>query len=98
MRYPWPMSDTVRHLRIRGTVQGVSYRWNMVQQAQRLGVSGWVRNRSDGSVEALAAGPAQAVEALLAWARQGPPGARVTEVDVQPAEGAFDGFAQHPTL
>jgi acylphosphatase len=92
------MDTVVFHLSIRGTVQSVGYRWNMVQQARRLGVSGWVRNRADGSVEALVAGQAQAVDALVAWARQGPPGGRVGSVDVAPASGHFDGFEQHPTL
>lgn len=62
-----------RHLLVRGRVQGVYYRASTVEAATRLGVLGWVRNRRDGSVEALLHGPADAVEALTAWARQGRP-------------------------
>ncbi|MHA7602412.1 acylphosphatase [Alicycliphilus sp. T452] len=77
-----------RHLRIHGRVQGVYYRQSMSEAAHRLGVRGWVRNRRDGSVEALAAGPAPAVQALIDWARAGPPAARVERVDVQEADAA----------
>lgn len=77
-----------RHLAITGLVQGVWYRESMRQTATGLGVTGWVRNRQDGSVEALVQGSPEQVEALIAWARQGPPLARVAEVAV--AEGAPD--------
>jgi len=91
------MTMSTIHLAIRGVVQGVSYRANMVRAATRLGVTGWVRNRRDGSVEAVAAGPQAALDELVAWARRGPAGARVDAVDVSPADGAFDGFEQRPT-
>ena len=82
------MSDetVTRQLRIHGRVQGVYYRASMVAEATRLGLHGWVRNRADGSVEALAQGGAPAVQALVDWARRGPPQARVGRVDVADAE------------
>lgn len=70
---------------VRGTVQGVGYRYSLRRVADREGVSGWVRNRADGSVEAELEGETAAVEAVLAWAAAGPPGARVTETQVADA-------------
>ncbi|RIX84218.1 acylphosphatase [Acidovorax cavernicola] len=89
-----------RHLTVSGLVQGVGYRWSMVQAAQRLGVRGWVRNRRAGHVEALVAGEAAAVEALVHWARQGPAGARVDAVDVADAgaDNLPEGFEQRATV
>jgi acylphosphatase len=86
-----------RHLRIYGRVQGVGFRVYMQREAQRLGVSGWVRNRHDGTVEATAHGAPDAVEALIAWARHGPPSARVTHLDDTEDEGSYDGFEQLAT-
>ena len=82
------MSDetVTRQLRIHGRVQGVYYRASMVAEATRLGLHGWVRNRADGSVEALVHGGAPAVQALVDWARRGPPQALVERVDVADAE------------
>lgn len=67
-------------LRIRGRVQGVWFRESTRREAARLAVAGWVRNCADGSVEAVLEGPAAAVRELEAWCREGPTGARVTDV------------------
>ncbi len=89
-----------RHLRITGRVQGVYYRASMTEEATRLGLQGWVRNRKDGSVEALAQGPASAVQALIDWAHQGPRMARVDEVLVTVVEDGerYSGFVQRETV
>ena len=90
-----------KRLEITGRVQGVGFRYSMHSEAARRGVRGWVRNRRDGSVEALLQGEDAAVDALTAWARQGPAGARVTEVRVLPAEDAESvhaGFELRATL
>lgn len=89
-----------RRLQISGRVQGVGFRYAMQQEAARRGVRGWVRNRRDGSVEALLVGDDGAVEALSAWARQGPPGAKVSQVHVHPASEDLlpEGFELRPTL
>lgn len=93
------MSKIARRLRITGRVQGVGYRAALCAAAERLGLDGWVRNRSDGSVEAEVAGPKEAVEALIAWAQRGPPAARVTQVNIEiVATIPPGGFAQRPTL
>jgi acylphosphatase len=86
-------------LTIRGRVQGVGYRYAMVDAARALGVSGWVRNRRDGSVEALVQGEAAAVEKLTSWCRRGPPASRVTAVATADAvlDPALVGFDQRPT-
>jgi acylphosphatase len=91
------MADSVRRLQVHGRVQGVGYRWAMVEQATQLGLSGWVRNRRDGSVEAMVAGAPEAVQRLIDWAQRGPPAARVTRVDVSAGAGCYTGFEQRPT-
>jgi acylphosphatase len=86
-------------LRITGRVQGVWFRGWTIDQARELGLDGWVRNRRDGSVEAVASGPAERVDELIARCRKGPPSAVVDRVDVAPdtAEVA-PGFHQKPTV
>lgn len=78
-----------KHLKISGRVQGVGYRYNFHAQARRLQVSGWVRNRADGSVEAIVAGSAEALEQIAAWAWRGPAGASVTQVAVTEIDDAL---------
>ncbi|QDF98607.1 acylphosphatase [Azoarcus sp. DD4] len=82
-----------RLLRIHGRVQGVSYRASAQTEAVRLGLSGWVRNRHDGSVEALVSGRVEAVEDFIGWAHIGPPAARVDRVIVDLADSGGDGLA-----
>lgn len=84
------------HVIVTGRVQGVSYRAWTEAQAEELGVSGWVRNRADGTVEAVLAGPDPAVNGMLERMRQGPRAARVADLRVTDAEGpapAPEGFA-----
>lgn len=70
------------HVSVTGTVQGVGYRYTLQHVAQRAGVTGWVRNLRDGSVDAEVEGEDAAVGAVLAWMRQGPPGGHVTSAHV----------------
>jgi acylphosphatase len=93
------MSRRAVRLIIRGRVQGVGYRWWATQQAQALGVDGWVRNRADGSVELQAEGEAAAVERLVAACRAGPPAAWVEAVEsVEAEDEGADRFEQRRTL
>lgn len=73
---------------ITGRVQGVGFRASCQRQAVTLGLTGWVHNRWDGAVEALFEGPAEAVDAMIAWCHQGPPMAYVTGVEVTAAPDA----------
>jgi len=71
------MSDNIRHVTVRGRVQGVGYRYFVEYEARARGLEGWVRNRRDGSVEALFSGSMEAVAAMIAACRRGPSSARV---------------------
>lgn len=98
------MSDVIRHVTINGRVQGVGYRAWTASEAERRGLRGWVRNRRDGSVEAVFAGSREAVDAMIAACRIGPPSARVSAVNATEADdrmlspGGAERFAMLPTL
>lgn len=82
------------HVLVSGRVQGVGYRWNAVMAAESLGVVGTVRNLTDGGVEIVAEGTKADLQRLINWAREGPPGARVVDLQAewQPPTGAFRAF------
>ena len=88
-----------RRLRIKGRVQGVGFRDALCGEAQERALTGWVRNRTDGSVEALIQGSADRVAELVAWARRGPPASRVDDVRVEASdeEPAHARFERRPT-
>jgi acylphosphatase len=87
------MAAVGRHILITGRVQGVFFRQWTADTADRLGVSGWVRNRPDGSVEVQASGETESVEALIAELRHGPPMAEVSDVSIEEIEaGPATGF------
>lgn len=75
-----------KHLSISGIVQGVGYRINFQEQARALRLSGWIRNRRDGSVEAIIDGNPAALDQIIAWAWQGPPGGQVDHVEIRDAD------------
>ena len=87
-----------KHLIAHGRVQGVNYRETLRMQAQRLDVTGWVRNRSDGTVEAMVHGSPEEVAQLIDWCRHGPTSARVTSLQVEEASGAFEAFERWPSV
>ncbi|MDJ0731374.1 MAG: acylphosphatase [Crocosphaera sp.] len=74
------------HVFISGKVQGVGYRYSTVQEAQKLGIGGWVRNRLDGRVEAIFEGKEPLIEQMLQWCHQGPRSAKVTDLTVETVE------------
>jgi acylphosphatase len=95
----------IRHVIVRGEVQGVGYRAFVEQEARRRGLRGWVRNRHDGSVEAAFVGPRAAVEAMVEACRRGPIFARVSALDYREGtetdlleRGEGDSFSVLPTI
>ncbi|HZW88374.1 MAG TPA: acylphosphatase [Myxococcaceae bacterium] len=88
------MERSAVHLVVVGRVQGVAFRAYAVDEATRLGLSGWVRNRFDGTVEARVEGAPESVDAFVTWCRHGPPAARVQDVRVsaETATGQDEGF------
>lgn len=89
--------NTRRHLRIYGHVQGVFFRESMCRKAQQLGITGWVRNRRDGSVEAMIQGAPEAISAMVEWARAGPEPARVERVEISAGSGEYTDFERLDT-
>ena len=95
------MTDEITALRVHvhGIVQGVGFRDFLMQSANHHKLDGWVRNRADGSVEALVSGPTKAVELFVSHATQGPQGAKVSAVDLHNSEPPKDkGFIRRPSL
>ncbi len=88
------MAEVRAHVLISGVVQGVNFRYWTHHEANRRGITGWVRNLPDGRVEALFEGPRTAVEEMVAWCHRGPRSAQVTDVKVrwEAATGEFDEF------
>jgi acylphosphatase len=87
-----------RHLVIRGRVQGVYFRESMRQRARQLGVTGWVRNRTDGSVEAMVQADYDNVTTIIEWAWSGPAAASVSDVRIEDGDGSYSRFETLPTL
>ena len=95
------MSDEITSLRVHvhGIVQGIGFRDFLMTSAQQNKLDGWVRNRADGSVEALVSGPTKAVELFVSHATQGPQGAKVSAVDLHDSKPpAEKGFIRRPSL
>ena len=88
------VTDTACHARIYGRVQGVGFRYSARTAAHKLGITGWVRNVSDGSVEVVCEGEANAVKRYIIWLGKGPPGSHVSRVDTSeiPYRGSFRSF------
>ena len=95
------VSLETRLVRVRGRVQGVGYRYACVQRARALGITGWVRNRMDDSVEAMLQGTPRQLSEMCDWMRDDMPAALVEDIDiteVPPPFPKFDGFEQRPTV
>lgn len=91
-------ANVTKLIRLHGRVQGVYYRESMCRKAAGFGVTGWVRNRRDGTVEAMLQGSAEAVQQMLAWARRGPEMASVTEMEEEEGSGCYSGFERRETV
>lgn len=89
---------SARHLIIHGRVQGIGFRASLAWEAERLGLAGWVRNRREGTVEAIVCGDEAAAAQLIEWARGGPPGARVERIEIEIVTAEFSGFELRPSL
>ncbi len=90
---------TSLRLRIEGFVQAVGYRHFAIAKATELGLSGWIRNRSDGTVEAVISGETKAVESFVQACMRGPTGSRVENVELSPADAPGEpGFKRRPSL
>lgn len=90
------MAELVRaHVVISGRVQGVFFRMETLEEARKTGVSGWVKNKQDGTVEAVFEGEKALVDSVIQWCRQGPPVSRVDNVDIEwePYTGKFTDFS-----
>jgi acylphosphatase len=89
-----PESTGAFRATVKGRVQGVGFRYSAVREARRLGINGSVSNSGDGNVEVVAEGQRDSLERLLQWLHSGPPGAHVSEVEIQwlPFTGDYDGF------
>lgn len=88
-----------KHLRIHGKVQGVGYRAWIIQTATKLNVNGWVRNRNDGTVEAVTSGSPENIERLIEYCYEGPMTARVSHIDIRDAQPEhFQGFVHKETI
>ena len=99
------MSNLIRHMIARGRVQGIGYRAFVSDEAQMRRIEGWVRNRRDGTVEAVFSGPAEMVDGMIAACRKGPWGSNVAGLDLREAtleelalRRAADGFSVLPTV
>lgn len=92
MTIPPALPQKKLRLVIHGRVQGVFFRNSMCLQAQKLGISGWVRNRSDGAVEAAVHGNSAAVDSIVRWAQRGPELAHVKRVEIELDDGSYNGF------
>jgi acylphosphatase len=88
----------IRQLRIHGKVQGVFFRESMRQKALELNITGWVRNRRDGTVESIIQGNPEAVAKLIDWAHSGPEYAQVVRIEITEAEGYFENFEKKETI